>query len=355
MPRRRAPVPRSARDASDRREFRVPRNRSERLPGSELRNGTVVPRATRPRQDPRGKGVPATRRKPGADSPGAGTSRSHDEVEPRAPAAPGVKRVTGGARIRRALTAPTLTQRLQQRFFRAEDHPYRLYEAEIARQLRPEHTLLDAGCGRSGEVVRKFRDRAARLIGVDLGEGAPDLAEAGVEYTRADMADTGLPDAVADVVISRAVIEHLVDPDRAFGEVARLLRPGGAFVALAPSLGDYVSLISKLVPNRLHPWIVKQTEGRAVEDTFPAYYRANTRGAVRRVAAHAGLELESFRYLGQYPAAFMFNPVLFLMATGYEKVISRFETLGFLRGWYLAVMRKPGHAGPPENAPPVHP
>jgi len=239
------------------------------------------------------------------------------------------------------MSESTLTQRLQRRFFRSEDHPYRHYEAEIARQLRPESTLLDAGCGRTGEVVRKFEGQAARLIGVDLGEADPELAELGIEFHQADMGNTGLPDEVADVVISRAVIEHLLDPEAAFREVARVLKPGGAFVALAPALGDYVSIISKLTPNSLHPWMVKLTEGRAVEDTFPAYYRANTRRAVRRVGRQAGLEVESFRYLGQYPAAFMFNPVLFLMATGYEKVISSTELLGFLRGWYLAVLRKP--------------
>lgn len=238
------------------------------------------------------------------------------------------------------MTSP-LAARLQAKYFRPEDHPYRLYEAEIERQLPDGGTLVDAGCGRHGEVVRKFRDRAGHLVGVDLGDPAPDVAEVGLEYHKADMADTGLDAEIADVVISRAVIEHLVDPDEAFAEVARILKPGGAFVTLAPNLGDYVSLISWMTPNALHPWIVKKTEGRDVADTFPAYYRANTRRSVTKYARRNGLEVESFAYLGQYPAAFLFNPVLFWFATGYEKVISRFEFLGFLRGWYLTVLRKP--------------
>jgi len=235
----------------------------------------------------------------------------------------------------------TLTERLRDRMFRSEDHPYRIYEREIGRVLEPGGTLLDAGCGRSAPVLSGFRDQAGRLIGVDLGEAEPGVAERGVEFHSRNLCDTGIPGAVADVVISRAVLEHLEDPESAFCEISRLLRPGGHFVTLAPNLGDYVSLFSLVIPNRLHPWLVERTEGRAVEDTFPAYYRANTRRAMRRLAAGSGMVVESFRYVGQYPAAFMFNPVFFLAASGYEKLISSVEPLGFLRGWILAVFRKP--------------
>ena len=41
---------------------------------------------------------------------------------------------------------------LAERFFPG-DHPYRTYELEVGRVLRPEHTLLDAGCGRGPDPV----------------------------------------------------------------------------------------------------------------------------------------------------------------------------------------------------------
>ena len=37
----------------------------------------------------------------------------------------------------------------------------------------------------------------------------------------------------------------------------------------------------------------------------------------------------------------MFNPVLFLIGTAYEKTISRLRGLHFLRGWLLAELVKP--------------
>jgi hypothetical protein len=36
----------------------------------------------------------------------------------------------------------------------------------------------------------------------------------------------------------------------------------------------------------------------------------------------------------------LFNAFLFLLGTAYEKVISRFELLRFLRGWILVTLRK---------------
>lgn len=100
-------------------------------------------------------------------------------------------------------------------------------------------------------------------------------------------------------------------------------------------------MIAWLVPNRFHPWIVARVEGREEHDVFPIQYRSNTRRAETRLAAQTGLDVVSFGYHGQYPGYFMFNGALYLLATGYEKLISRFEALHILRGWILVVLRKP--------------
>jgi len=237
---------------------------------------------------------------------------------------------------------PTRTERLRDRFFDPEDHPYRHLERAIRAHLSTESVLLEAGCGRRAEVLRTFRGEASRLIGVDLVEYEADPELEGLELLRGDIADTGLASESVDLVISRALMEHLPDPRAAFAEIHRVLVPGGRYVGLAPNLGDYGSLVAKLTPNRLHPAIVRLVEGRAPKDTFPAWFRCNTRASIGKWCESTGLELESCRYLGQYPAYFMFSSVLFLAATAYEKVISRFEALRFLRGWLLVEVRKPG-------------
>jgi SAM-dependent methyltransferase len=232
-----------------------------------------------------------------------------------------------------------LARRLKARFFRPEDHPYRIFEQEVDRFLEADQTLLDAGCGRTAPVLGKYRGKARRLVGVDVVEFDPSVAD--VELLRSDLAHMPLDDGCVDVVMSRSVMEHLVDPLSVYREVHRVMKPGGHFIFLTANLWDYASLIAKIVPNRLHPWIVSRTEGRAEQDVFPVQYRTNTYGAVRRCAERSGFEIVSFRYLGQYPNYFMFNGLLFLLATGYEKIISNLEALRVLRGWILAVLRKP--------------
>ncbi len=247
-------------------------------------------------------------------------------------------------RLRKCRTVPdqTLTQKILAKHFRREDHPYNVYERLLDGLIAPEHTVLDVGCGRTAPVLLKYKGRVARLIGLDLIEIRPETLDPAIEFVTGDAGDMGeVAGASVDLVISRAVMEHVEDPAAVFRELRRVLKPGGAFVTLIPNLGDYVSIIGKLVPNRLHPWIVNVTEGRAMEDTFPAYYRANSRGSIKRLCQQSGLLLERLDYLGQYPAAFMFNPALFYVATGYEKLLQKIDLLKVLRGWLLVVVRKP--------------
>jgi SAM-dependent methyltransferase len=231
-----------------------------------------------------------------------------------------------------------LAQRLKDRYF-PSDHPYSILENEVESRLRPHHTLLDAGCGRGAPVLGKYRGRARRLIGVDLVEFDP--SPHGLELYHADLGGIPIGDEEVDLVMARSVMEHIEHPASVYGEIFRVLKPGGHFIFLTANLWDYASLIASIVPNRFHPWIVSKTEGREEKDVFPIAYRTNTRRAVERWSRRSGFEVVSFRYVGQYPSYFMFNGLLFLLATGYEKVISSVPALNFLQGWIFVTLRKP--------------
>jgi SAM-dependent methyltransferase len=232
-----------------------------------------------------------------------------------------------------------LAERLRERLYRDDEHPYRIFEAEVAKQLAPGATLLDAGCGRTAPVLARFRGRAARLIGVDVVDFRSDAAD--LELHCCDLASMPIAENSVDLVMARSVMEHVTQPREVYAEVFRVLRPGGSFIFLTANLWDYASLIAKLVPNRFHPWIVARTEGRREEDVFPIAYRTNTRRAVNRWAVQSGFEVIDFRYLGQYPSYFLFNSFLFLLGSGYEKLVSGIPVLNPLQGWILAALRKP--------------
>ena len=232
-----------------------------------------------------------------------------------------------------------LANKLLSRFYGSSEHPYRSYELEVDRLLARDSCLLDAGCGRSVPVLRKYLGRAGRLIGIELVDFTD--VPSGIETHNADLAKLPLPDASVDLIMSRSVFEHLADPESVYREFARVLRPGGAVVFLTANMWDYGTLVARLVPNRFHAPIVRNVEGRAEEDTFPTQYKTNTRSAVDVLAAGAGLTVEAFRYLSQYPNYLMFNGALFFVGMCYERLISRFEALRCLRGWILVTLRKP--------------
>jgi ubiquinone/menaquinone biosynthesis C-methylase UbiE len=233
-----------------------------------------------------------------------------------------------------------LALRLRDRFYANDAHPYRVFERQVAATLRGRgETLLDAGCGRTTPVLRKFLGKAERLIGVELVEFTD--VPPGIETYNADLAHLPLPDASVDVIMSRSVFEHLTDPEAVYRELARVLKPGGRVVFLTANLWDYGTMVARLVPNKHHAKVVNTVEGRAEEDTFPTAYRTNTRADVNRLAAQVGLKVESFEYLSQYPNYLMFSGVAFLLGMVYEKIVANIHALRGLRGWILVTLSKP--------------
>ena len=92
--------------------------------------------------------------------------------------------------------------------------------------------ILDIGCG-----LGSFSERFAKEIGADVK--AIDTSPRMVELTRArgidaiegDVEKLPYADAEFDCVFAGWVLYHVPDLDRAIGECARVLRPGGRLVA----------------------------------------------------------------------------------------------------------------------------
>lgn len=236
---------------------------------------------------------------------------------------------------------PSLAVRLRDRYYDSAEHPYRIFERRVESLLRPDtRVLLDAGCGRTAPVLRKFLGRVERLIGIEMVEFV-DVPR-GIETHNADLAHLPLADDSVDLVISRSVFEHLTNPTAVYRELARVLRPGGQLIFLTANMWDYGTLVARLVPNRFHARVVRMTEGRQDDDTFPTAYKTNTHRDVVRLSSEAGMRVTSFEYLSQYPNYLLFNGALFFLGMCYEKLISRVEALRFLRGWILVIAEKPG-------------
>lgn len=231
-----------------------------------------------------------------------------------------------------------LTDWTYRTFWTKEVHPYRLLERRLLDLARPGLAILDAGCGHTAPNLQPLRASGAALYGIDL---VPLAAQDGMELIEADLGKVPLPDASIDLIYSRSVMEHVTDPDAVYAEAARLLKPGGRWIFLTANRWDYVSLVSRLTPNRFHAAIVRRFEGREEFDVFPTAYRTNDRGQIAHYAQAHGFSIDRFERHGQYPAMFYRVGPLFLLATLYEKLVIRSRLLAGLRGWlYVELVKR---------------
>ena len=97
--------------------------------------------------------------------------------------------------------------------------------------------VLDAGCG-DGFLIERLLARApdGKCVGVDMSPEELACATARLEgrahWIEAALDAVPLPDGDVGAVMSHMVLMLITDIDPALGELARLLEPGGALVAV---------------------------------------------------------------------------------------------------------------------------
>jgi ubiquinone/menaquinone biosynthesis C-methylase UbiE len=116
----------------------------------------------------------------------------------------------------------------------------RWYVAQRAVALKALGQAVDLGCG-PGHLVIELAQAAPGLqvTGIDLSDemllkAGERASRAGLEervhFKRGDAAQIPFPDASLDLVVSTLSLHHWSDPASALDEIARVLRPGGAFL-----------------------------------------------------------------------------------------------------------------------------
>lgn len=135
-----------------------------------------------------------------------------------------------------------------------------LNEMEAWRQLIRRHMgdgqgrkALDLACG-TGVMTMLMHELGYNVSGLDFTEamiararGKAERASAPIRFLTADAEETMEPDGTYDVVIARHLVWTLVDPEKAFAEWMRILKPGGRLLIID---GDFVrkSWLEKMLP-----------------------------------------------------------------------------------------------------------
>ena len=158
-----------------------------------------------------------------------------------------------------------------------------LFDAVRHLNLPAGALVLDAGCGSGQTLIELRRALDIRAHGVDRSNHAAALwnGDAGVHRCVGSINELPYAPATFDCVLSVDVLEcKQVDPGRAFDAMARVLRPGGSLVVLAPAFQFLLS-----------------THDAAVHSV-----KRFRRGEFRALAARAGLTVQRCVYL--FPAFF---------------------------------------------------
>jgi SAM-dependent methyltransferase len=110
-------------------------------------------------------------------------------------------------------------------------------EVTAALRLSPGGTLVDLACGRGGYGLEIAARTGARLVGVDFSAEAVRQAReqarrlgATADFRIGDLAATGLEAGSADAVLCVDAIQFAPQPAAAYGEIHRVLTPGGRAV-----------------------------------------------------------------------------------------------------------------------------
>lgn len=185
--------------------------------------------------------------------------------------------------------------------------------------LTDSMSVLDFGAGRAAWLqddysdyrknLRRLQGRVARLVGCDV-DSAISQNESVDEKIQIRMGDK-LPfeDDTFDVIISDYVFEHISDPNAVASEFLRILKPGGWICARTPNKYSYVSILTRLIKNRVHARILRfaQPERKDI-DVFPTTFRLNSK---RDIAKYFTAEnFDSFSYRYEAEPAYHFNSKL---------------------------------------------
>lgn len=202
--------------------------------------------------------------------------------------------------------------------------------------LQPEGVALDVGCGRGayGEDPVEFRRRlrilqgkCAWLIGLDVDPAAAENPYID-EFRLLNAERWPVESGSAVLCLSDNVLEHVSDPDQYFSECSRVLKPGGYLCIRTPNVLSYFGLLSKLVPNRVHPSVLARIKaGTQEKDVFPTLYRCNTLRSIQKGMKQYGFEACVYGYDAE-PSYLAFSRILYFLGVLHQRWAPNFLKIG---------------------------
>jgi SAM-dependent methyltransferase len=189
---------------------------------------------------------------------------------------------------------------------------HEVYLDYVKRSVTPGARVLHLGAGRDSMGV------AAQLTTTQVVSG--DLSFEGLRRNanrrRIVLNGDRLPfrSRSYGAVICEHVLEHLEHPEQVFAESHRVLTDEGVLIFVCPNRFSYIALAGSLTPHKCHVWLKRLIIDTADDDTFPTYYRANSRGRLTALADRAGFVVERLESFVGWPTYWEFSGALHRVA-----------------------------------------
>lgn len=151
--------------------------------------------------------------------------------------------------------------------------------------------ILELGAG-TARFLRAIRRQIPALEGHACDMDPWGLRQAkgfdtGLAVLQADLTALPYRDGSFPTVVVFDVLEHLVEPELAAGEIARVLRPGGLFHALVPCEGQ---------PGTLHWLMWKANVAADLKEKRVGHVQRFTHNSLRHLLESSGLQVTDISY-----------------------------------------------------------
>jgi SAM-dependent methyltransferase len=153
--------------------------------------------------------------------------------------------------------------------------------------------VLDVGCGSSRpRFLQPIEQIASAIDGVDP---SADVAQHTALRHRwnATLEDADIPEETYDIAFAYNVVEHVSTATSFLEKIHRVLKPGGVFLALTPHWHHPFPRAVRLVERMSLK--ARAAKMHAGVNSYPAYYRLNSLGKVRKATPEGYSQLTVWR------------------------------------------------------------
>ncbi len=200
-------------------------------------------------------------------------------------------------------------------------HAYTKYNEAGEMLLRQQpQTVLDVGAGKQWHFAPSLKAPGMNLVGFDIDIAEMASNELLDERLSGDACNgLGVPDGSVDLIMGRAVIEHLHDNNSFLESAHRALREGGRLILTFPNKSAPFAVLNQILPRRVSQWLLLHlVPGSSGKLGFEAFYDRTSSWEFRESLAKVGFEIEE-EFASYFSSGYLrFFVPLFVIGLGYD-------------------------------------